>query len=86
MPTSTIPEWVESLSPGDLLAVVFPHTKKTMLAKVVENNPTDHESIYFGTIVLKYSTNNYTTSEELLYDDYSNEDNIQHSWYAHRIT
>lgn len=83
--TTKVPEWVEALNKGDFLVVVFPYTAETVFAEVVENNPTK-DLMYFGTITVNYTINNFTKQDDLLYDDYSKEAECYDSWYAYRVT
>lgn len=84
--TNKFPEWVEKLKQGDFLVIVFPYTGDTVYAKVIENNPTPADSIYFGTITVNYSINNSSKHEDLLYDDYSKEPENFDNWHAYRVT
>lgn len=83
--TDKVPEWIEALKKGDFLVVVFPYTADTVFAEVVENNPS-HDIMYFGTITVNYTINNFAKQEDLLYDDYSKDPNQYDSWYAYRVT
>ena len=84
--TTKVPEWIESLKQGDFLVVVFPYTGETVFAEVIENNPTAYDSMYFGTITINYSINNFTKQDDLLYDDYSKEPDFRDNWHAYRVT
>jgi hypothetical protein len=83
--TNEVPDWVESLKKGDFLVIVFPYTGETAFAEVIENNP-EMDIMYFGTITVNYTINNFTRQIDLLYDDYSRKAERYDSWYAYRCT
>ncbi len=84
--TSNIPTWIEELKQGDFLVIVFVNTGDTVYAEVMENNPKSLDSMYFGTITVKYTLNKVAKQEDLLYDDYSKDSTYQDGWYAYRVT
>lgn len=84
--TNKVPDWIETLKQGDYLVIVFPYYGDTVFAEVIENNPTSFDSMYFGTITVNYTINNFAKQDDLLYDDYSNDGDIRDSWHAYRVT
>lgn len=83
---SNIPDWIEDLKKGDFMVIVFPYTAQTVYAEILENSPKSMDSMYFGTITVKYTSNNIPKQEDLLYDDYSKEPTHYDNWYAYRVT
>lgn len=84
--TNKVPEWIEILKKGDFFVVVFPYYGDAVFAEVVENNPTSFDSMYFGTITINYTINNFAKQDDLLYDDYSKEGDHRDNWYAYQVT
>jgi hypothetical protein len=79
------PDWVKNLTQGDTLIVIFPYTGHSLLCEVVYNNPTLENSLYFGTIAVKYTYKDRVNEEDLLYDNYSVESEYIENWYAQPV-
>lgn len=82
---SNTPTWIKQLQKDDVFILTFPSINKAVLAEVIENCPSKDESVYFGTITVNYKMNSVANSDDLLYDDFSNDPNNKNSWYAHLL-
>lgn len=84
---SKAPEWISKLVCGDSIVVCFPYTGNTIFAEVVQNCPDNYNfANTFGSITIKYTWNKVERTEDLLYDDYSNNIEFQNNWYAYTVT
>lgn len=80
------PDWICNLKKGDELVIVFPFTGNAVFAIVVQNDPPEQHKTTFSTITVKYVFNKVEKEEDLLYDDYSKDENYQNAWHAHPVT
>lgn len=80
-----IPSWVTDLKIGNELVIFFNSSGISVFAEVLENYP-HNDFIQFGTITVKYTLNNVARVDDLLYDDYGDQQENVNSWVAYRLT
>lgn len=81
---SNVPDWVKNLKIGEDLVIYFPRQSNIVYAHVTDNIvPKDPD--YLAILTINYKVDSVEKNEELLYDNYSNEDASQSCWYAYQI-